>query len=289
MGMAIDHERLLAREFPELEQAWTPRTAMVYALGVGLGHDPLDEGQLAFVYEKALRVLPTFGSVLAGPGLWIREPDTGLDWEHVLHGEQGMEFLAPLPAAGRVRARTRVTGIVDKGTGRGALVYTERTGVDADSGQALFRVTHTSFARNDGGFGGPSGPVRPAHPLPQRAPDLVCDLPTVPQQALLFRLNGDPNPHNADPRAAAEAGFERPILQGLCTYGIAGHAVLRSCCGYDPARLRTLSVRLSAPVVPGETVRTELWVDGAVVSFRSLVPARGVVVLNNGRADLLPA
>jgi len=284
--MAIIYEKLLARQFPEIEQAWSAKDAMVYALGVGFGHDPLDEGQLAFVYEKSLRVAPTFASVLAGPGLWAREPDTGLDWEQVLHGEQGVDFLAPLPVAGRVKARTRVSGIVDKGPGRGALVYTERTGIDCASGEALFRVRHTTFARADGGFGGPSGPLRPAHPLPERAPDIVCDLPTTPQQALLFRLNGDPNPHNADPRSAAAAGFARPILQGLCTYGIAGHAVLRCCCGYDPARLRSLDVRLSAPVVPGETVRTELWVDGEVVSFRSLAAERGAVVLNNGRASV---
>jgi len=284
--MAIDFDTLMNRDFPTVEQRWGPRDAMLYALGVGLGADPLDRGQLRFVYEEGLRVLPTMAAILAYPGLWIREPDTGLDWEHALHSEQGVEFLRPLPVEGAVTAKTRVTGIVDKGPGRGALIYTERTGVDMATGEALFRVFHTTFARRDGGFGGPDGPVRAPHPVPERAPDMVCDLPTFPQQALLYRLNGDPNPHNADPDAAAAAGFPRPILHGLCTYGVAGHAVLRTCCGYDPARLAALHVRLSAPVFPGETIRTELWRDGGTVAFRSTALERGAVVLNNGRADL---
>lgn len=287
--MPIDYDALLARRFPQLEHGYAPRDVMLYALGVGLGFDPLDEAQLGFVYEKGLRALPTMASILAAPGLWAREPDTGLDWEKVVHAEQALEVLAPLPLEATVVARTRVTGIVDKGQGRGALIYTERTGIDKSSGRALFRVQHTAFARADGGFGGPERSARAPHMLPQRDPDAICDLPTVPQQALLYRLNGDPNPHNADPSAAAASGFPRPILHGLCTYGIAGHALLRTCCGYDPARLRSFNVRLTAPVYPGETVRTELWVDGDVVSLRASVPERGVKVLDNGRAQLLPA
>lgn len=284
--MTIDYDHLMSREFPVVEQGFGRRDAVLYALGVGLGEDPVDAGQLRYVYERDLRVLPMMASVLAYPGLWIREPDTGLDWEHVVHGEQGVDFLQPLPPQGTVSAQTRVTGIVDKGEGKGALIYTERTGIDRATGEALFRVFHTSFARRDGGFGGPDGPARPAHRLPERPPDQVCDLATLPQQALLFRLNGDPNPHNADPAAARAAGFDRPILQGLCTYGFAGHAILRACCGYDGDRLAALHVRLSAPVYPGETIRTEIWRDGNTVSFRSLALERQAVVLNNGRAEL---
>lgn len=284
--MPIDYDTLLARRFPELEHSYGPKDVMLYALGVGLGFDPLDESQLAFVYERGLRVLPTMASILAAPGLWAREPDTGLDWEKVVHAEQALEVLAPLPVQGTVVARTRVTGIVDKGEGRGALIYTERTGVDKASGRTLFKVRHTAFARANGGFGGPERSARAPHVLPQRAPDTACDLPTLPQQALLYRLNGDPNPHNADPRAAAASGFPRPILHGLCTYGIAGHALLRSCCDYDPARLRSFDVRLTAPMYPGETVRTELWRDGDVVSLRAIALERGVKVLDCGRALL---
>ena len=286
--MPIDYDSLLARRFPELEHSYGPKDVMLYALGVGLGFDPLDTAQLSFVYEKDLRVLPTMASILCAPGLWAREPDTGLDWEKVVHAEQALEVLAPLPLQATLVARTRVTGIVDKGPGRGALIYTERTGVDKASGRALFKVQHTAFARADGGFGGPERTARVAHTLPSRVPDAVCDLPTIPQQSLLYRLNGDPNPHNADPKAAAASGFPRPILHGLCTYGIAGHALLRTCCDYEPARLRRFDVRLTAPLYPGETVRTELWQDGDVISLRASVLERGIKVLDNGRAELLP-
>ena len=284
--MSIDYNYLKAREFPGGRQAYSERDTMFSGLSIGLGHDPVDERQLRFVYEENLQVVPTMAAVMAYPGLWSREPDTGLDWEHTLHAEQGVEFLKPLPTAGEITAQTRVTGIVDKGEGRGALIYTERTGVDAKSGEKYFRVFHTTFARRDGGYRGPSDPVRDPHPLPDRAPDLVCDLPTIPQQGLFYRLNGDPNPHNADPKAAAVSGFPRPILHGLCTYGIAGHAILRSCCDYDPARMAGLYVRLSAPMFPGETVRTEIWhnAEDKYASFRCIAVERDTVVLNNGKA-----
>lgn len=285
--MPIDYDRLRQRDFGQVSHAYDARDVLTYALGIGLGHDPLDERQLDFVTAERLRVFPTMASILAYPGLWIREPDTGLDWEHALHAEQGMDFLAPLPTSGTVVARTGITGIVDKGQARGALIYTERTGIDPGTNQALFRVRHTTFARRDGGYGGPSDEPRPPHPIPDRQPDEVVDLPTVPQQALLYRLNGDPNPHNAFPQDAATAGFERPILHGLCTYGMAAHAVLRACAGYDSSRLRSLDLRLAAPMYPGETLRTELWsVTGGRVAFRSRVLERDVVVLNNGLAVL---
>lgn len=284
--MTIDADHLLNRRFPEVRHVYDSRDVMLYALSIGVGADPLDERQLRYVYEKDLRVFPTMAATLAFPGLWAREPDTGLDWEKVVHAEQVMEFLRPLPTEGVVVARTRVTGLVDKGAGRGALIYTERTGVDEKSGEALFRVSHTAFARGDGGFGGPRGPVREPHAIPDRAADRSIALGTLPQQALLYRLNGDPNPHNADPKAAHASGFERPILQGLCTYAIAAHAILATCCDYDGDRLAALDVRLSAPVYPGETIVTDIWHDDSVVSFRSRVTERDLVVLDNGCAKL---
>ncbi len=284
--MALDYHRLMSRQFPTVRHKYDRKDVLIYALGIGLGFDPLDEAQLPFVTDEKLQVFPTLAATLAYPGLWIREADTGLDWEHALHSEQGMEFLRPLPVAGEIEATTRVVGIVDKGAGRGALIYTERTGIDVNTGEACFKVRHTTFARNDGGYGGPSDTPRAPHPLPERPPERVVDLPTCPQQALLYRLSGDPNPHNADPDAARAAGFERPILHGLCTYGIAAHAIVRACCGYEGAALRELDVRLAAPVYPGETIRTEIWhaTDSDVVAFRCSAVERNRVVLNNGRA-----
>ncbi len=284
--MAIDYDRLLALKFPEVEHAYIDRDAMLYALGVGLGHDPLDPRQLDFVCETNLRTLPTFATVLGYPGFWARDLDTGIDWLRLVNGEQGVT-LHRLPApAGTVVGRMRIVEAVDKGAGKGALVYSERVISDKATGERIASVTQTTFCRADGGFGGPPRQSPPAHPLPARAPDLVCDLATRPEQALLYRLSGDRNPLHSDPEVAKAAGFPRPILHGLATFGVAGHAVLKSVCGYDPVRLASFAGRFSSPVFPGETVRTEMWVDGSVVSFRAVVRERDIVAMTSGRAEL---
>jgi acyl dehydratase len=191
-----------------------------------------------------------------------------------------------LPAAATVIGRTRVKEIFDKGEGKGALLFSERDVIDQSSGEKLCTLTSTTFLRGEGGFGGPQGPTPEPHPLPDRAPDRAVDMPTLPQAALIYRLSGDPNPLHADPKVAAAAGFPRPILHGLCTFGVAGRAVLRTCCGNDPARLKTMQLRFSAPVFPGETIRTEIWQDGNTLSFRARVAERDLVVLSNGRATI---
>jgi acyl dehydratase len=289
----IDYHALKARPFPELTAAYSARDTMLYALGVGYGYDPTDERQLAFVYEKNLRAAPTMAVVLAYPGFWVKEPDTGIDWVRVLHGEQSIVLHRPLPAQGTVVGRTRVKALVDKGKDKGALVVQERE-LRLDSGEPLATIASLSFARGDGGFSerpgnGPRGgdPAPPAPPAtPDAAPEIVCDLPTAPQAALVYRLSGDTNPLHAEPAVAKAAGFARPILHGLATYGIAGHAILRSCCDYDPQRLRSLAVRFSAPVYPGETIRTEMWRRGNAVQFRARALERDLVVLSHGRAEL---
>jgi acyl dehydratase len=202
----------------------------------------------------------------------------------VVHGEQALMLHKPLPATGTVRARERVLGVVDKGEGRGALIYTERRILDHETGEPVATLNSTSFARADGGFGGPTGPVREPHVLPRTTPDTVVEMPTFPQQALLYRLNADYNPLHSDPEVARKAGYPRPILHGLCTYGVAAHAVLKTYCGYDPARLKAFQVRFSAPVFPGETIAVEMWKVGETVSFRAFVRARDAKVVDNGRA-----
>lgn len=284
--MPIQHDKLLNWNIPEVEQRLTKRDTILYALGVGLGADPCDENQLRFVYEEKLQALPTLAIVLGYPGPWHANPDTGITRSHVVHGEQGFRIVKPLPVEGEVIGKTRVTGVVDKGKDKGALIMTECTVREKASGDVVCTLNSTSFCRADGGFGGPGGPVTTPHKLPDAPPQHVCDLPTLPQAALIYRLSGDYNPLHAVPAYAAKAGFKMPILHGRCTFSIAGHAILKTLCGYDPARFVSMEGRFSSPVYPGETIRTEMWREGSVVSFRATVPARGVTVLNNGRAEI---
>lgn len=283
--MAINYDRLINWDIPEARQSLTKRDTILYALGVGLGADPCDEQQLRYVYEEKLQALPTMAIILGYPGPWHAHGDTGITRSHVVHGEQGFRILKPLPVEGEVTGKSRVTAVMDKGKDKGALVMTENTVRDA-SGAAVCTLTSTTFCRADGGFGGPAGPVATPHEIPDTPPQQVCDLPVLPQAALIYRLSGDYNPLHADPAYAKKAGFKMPILHGRCTFSIAGHAILKTLCGYDPARFIAMEGRFSSPVYPGETIRTEMWRDGNVVTFRATVPARSVTVLNNGRAEI---
>ncbi len=280
--MSLNAERLLNLRIPDSSQSYSELDAMRYAPSLGLGADPLDARQLRFVYERELRVLPSLGVVLAHPGFWPRTLETGLDWVRILHADQSLVLHRPLPGSAVVRGEARVIDVIDKGAGRGALVVCERLISDAASGELLCTSTYTMFCRGDGGFGGPPRQAPTPHPVPEREPDAICDLPTLPQTALLYRLNGDMNPLHADPEVARQAGFERPVLHGLATFGIACHALLRSLCDYEPARLKAMFGRFTAPVYPGETLRTRLWREPGGFSFTVEVIERRVVAINNG-------
>jgi acyl dehydratase len=288
--MPIDYDKLLALKIPEVEHAYTDKDAILYALGLGLGQDPMNEDELAFVYEKNLKALPTLALVLGYSPYWLRNPESGVTWTRVVHGEQAFVLHRPLAPHGHVVGRNRIVEAIDKGEGKGALVFSERQVVDKASGELIATLKQTTFCRADGGFGGPKRETPAPHPIPERAPDLVCDLPTRPEMALIYRLSGDINPLHAEPAFARAAGFPRPILHGLATFGVAGHAILKSVCGYDPARLTAMAGRFSAPVYPGETIRTEMWLDKAsgdrVLSYRSRVVERDIVAINNGRAEV---
>jgi acyl dehydratase len=284
--MPITYDKLMALKIPEVAQAYSEKDAILYALGVGLGRDPMDEHELPFVYEQNLKVLPTFAAVLGWPGFWVRDLDTGIDWVKVVAGEQGLVLHRPLAPRGTAIGRTRVTEIIDKGPGKGALVYSERALFDGESSKKIATVTQTTVCRGDGGFGGPARVAPAVHPIPARAPDLIRDRGTRPEAALIYRLSGDPNPLHADPAVAKQAGFPRPILHGLASFGIACHGILKCLCDHDPGRLKSISGRYSAPVFPGESIRTEMWRDGAIVSFRAHVIERDVIALDNGRCEL---
>jgi acyl dehydratase len=282
--MPIDYQKIKNWPFPDVVQTYGEKDTILYALGVGYGYDPVDEAQLPFVYEGGLKTVPTMPVVLGYPGFWVKDPAAGIDWVRVVHGEQALLLHRPIPVAGTVIGRTRVKAIVDKGPGKGALLIQERSVIDKASGALLATLEQTSFCRGDGGFGGGDEPPPPPPALPDSAPDACCDLPTLRQAALIYRLCADPNPLHAEPAVARAAGYPRPILHGLCTYGVAGHAILKTFCDYEPERLQALSVRFSAPVFPGETIRTEMWKRGSTVLFRSRAIERDVVVLNNGVA-----
>jgi acyl dehydratase len=281
----IDPRKLLAEPLPIVEQTLHWRDCALYALGLGVGLDPMDEADLRYLDQTRLRVQPTMANVMGYPGFWMREPRFGIDALKTVHGEHALRLHRPLPSSGTVRGTSRITGLVDKGEGKGALVYVEREIVDVASGALLATVQQTVFCRGDGGFGG-EGVPRPAHPLPTRAPDDAIELPTSPQAALIYRLSGDYNPLHSDPATARAAGFERPILHGLASFGVVGHGLVKALCGGDPAALLAMAGRFSAPVYPGETLRIDLWHEGTGrAGFRASVPARGVVVMTNGLTE----
>ena len=292
--MAVDHvsyERLLQYKIAEIEHTLTARDTMLYALGVGLGADPMDEKQLRFVYEKNLTALPTMAVILAAPHAWLKKTGSGFGAKSV-HGEQILTIHKPLPVEGALVGVPKLTGVIDKGIengkNRGAVIVTERKVYEKKSGDLVSTLVSTSFCRGDGGFGGPTGAGRQPHAVPETPPRFTCDLPTLPQAALIYRLSGDYNILHSDPSHAQKVGFPRPILHGLCTLGVAGHALLKTLCDYDATRFKSMEVRFSSPVYPGETLRTEMWKNGNEVSFRCTVPAReNIVVLNNGRAVIV--
>ena len=284
--MPLNPDKLLALDIPDVEHTYGPKDCILYALGLGLGQDPTDEQQLAFVYEKHLKVLPTFPVVQGYSAYTFRRPELGITWTHVVHGEHAVRLHAPIAPEGTVIGRSRILDVIDKGAGKGALIYSERRILDKTDGRLLATINQTTFCRADGGFGGAKREAPAPHALPERAPDLSCDLPTRPETALIYRLSGDVNPLHAEPTFAREAGYPRPILHGLATFGVAGHALLKTLCNYDPARLTAMAGRFSAPVFPGETIRTEIWRDGDVVSFRARALERYVIAINNGRAAI---
>jgi acyl dehydratase len=282
--MSLDLDHLYSLRVENMRFSYTDRDTMLYALAVGLGGDPLNEHELPFLFEAhGPRVIPSMAVILTRTNIMLQ---TGADRTKALHGEQRLEFHRQLAPAGELLADARITDVIDKGPGKGALIYYETVARDAGSGEPVFTTGGTSFARADGGFGGPSKVAPQPHEIPQRTPDIVHSVRTRGDQALLYRLTGDRNPLHVDPALAKRAGFKGPILHGLCTYGIACRSVLETVCGYDGSRIRSFDVRFTAPVYPGETIVTSIWTDGPVVSFQCKVAERHVLALNHGKCIL---
>lgn len=281
--MPINYEQLLAMKNLGQRYSYADREAMLYAYAIGMGADPLDEKELAFVNEatataRPLMVVPTFASVAA----WGARPgEMNLNRVMVVDGERDISFHRPLPIAADITADSSVLAMFDKGKDKGAVIQ-HQTVLKSARGEPLATVVTSVFARGDGGFGGPSDGQPEPHQVPTRAPDLALDISTRPDQALIYRLCGDRNPLHSDPEFAKRAGFPKPILHGMCTYGITCRGILQTYADYDPTAFKRHAARFSSPVYPGETVTLQLWRDGDVISFEAKVKARAVTVVKNG-------
>ncbi|QHE84187.1 MaoC/PaaZ C-terminal domain-containing protein [Hydrogenophaga sp. BPS33] len=282
--MPLDYQRLLAHEFPVVEQTYTERDCMLYALSVGFGRDPLAAADLPYVYERDLRVAPTLAVALGFRS--IREAQLGIDYARVVHSEQRLTLHAPLPSAATVLCRTRVAEAVDKGEGRGAILYLERTLHDKATGTHLATSTMAAFCRGDGGFGGPVTQAPAPHALPERAPDRVVSIALPANIALYYRLSGDYNPLHIDPAVAARAGFQRPILHGLQVYGEVAREALLHDAGGDAARFVGIDCRFTGSLYPGDTIDVSFWQQGDALGFRVTPQGRDGVALDNGRIAL---
>jgi 3-hydroxyacyl-CoA dehydrogenase/3a,7a,12a-trihydroxy-5b-cholest-24-enoyl-CoA hydratase len=287
---AADLRALIGYEFTPFTFAYTPRDASLYALGIGCAANPLDAADLPFVYERHLtgfKVFPTFAVVFPSPMIAAllagQVPGLSFDPMLLLHGEQELWLNGALPAAAVMTCAPVISAVYDKG--KGALVVIDVPCTDAD-GVERARNRYSMFIRGLGGFGGERGASSDT-PLPERPPDAIRSEQTQPNQALIYRLSGDDNPLHADPVMAGFAGFERPILHGLCTFGYAARAILRTFGGDDPGHFARMRARFTAPVFPGETLLTEMWdIGGGQIAARVRVAERDLVVLNQGVVDL---
>lgn len=294
--MPIDYDDMMQSGATGLRLSYDEKDVMLYALGVGFMRDPLNKDELPFVYEggggaQALKVVPTFASALPRGIAPIENQrllaKSSLNLMMIVDGERHITFHKPLPAHAELVADEQTIGVYDKGKDHGAVVVQQREVREADGGAPLFTIVSSYFARGDGGFGGPAHGGPELHPVPERAPDLIQECDTRPDQAFLYALSGDRNPLHRDPAFARAVGFPRPILHGLCSYGTACRAILSTVARYQPEQIRQFDTRFSKPVFPGETIVTEIWADGATLSFQASVKERpGTLVLTHGRCVL---
>ncbi|GAA3530724.1 MaoC/PaaZ C-terminal domain-containing protein [Amycolatopsis ultiminotia] len=272
--MPIDPAAAIGADLGELRFAWTQADVLLYHLALGAGTDPLDERELRYTYERDLRVLPTFATVAANLRTFsppaVKFPGVDIDLAKVLHGKQEVELHRPIPVQGKAIARSRLVDVFDKGK---AAVLVQRTEVADEQGAPLWTATSSIFARGEGGFGGERGPSDRIE-WPQREPDAVLEVPTLPQQALLYRLCGDLNPLHADPEFARAAGFDRPILHGLCTYGVVAKAVVDAFLDGDPERVSVFGTKFAGVLFPGERLRVRVWREDGRLLVNATAPER---------------
>lgn len=282
--MPIDLDKVVGKELGPLQQTWTEKDVILYHLGLGAGDPPTDPKELAYVYEGCLKVLPTFGVIPAGEIVRRITEVPGLEFNPMLalHGEQEIECTGPLPVAADSTTTGRIAAVYDK---RKAAVLVVEASTADEKGKRLFTNRFSIFLRGEGGFGGPSGPAG-ENRSPDRPPDHVFETRTLPQLALIYRLSGDNNPLHADPQFAQMAGFDRPILHGLCSFGIACRSIVEGCLDGDVGRLARYQARFRGVVFPGETIRTCVWREGKTLAVAAEAKERSAAVLSNAIIEL---
>jgi len=283
--MPIDLKKAQGGVLPKTTAEWNEDQVILYHLGVGAGYpNQTDPNELQYAYERNLKVLPSFGVVpvfgaLAGIAAM---PGISINFALVLHGEQDIEIHRPIPTRAKVESQGRVAGIYDKG--KAALIVLE-VETKEQGGAPLFTNRFSIFARGEGGFGGEAGPS-PGNAAPDRAPDAVVESPTLPNQALLYRLSGDKNPLHADPEFAKLGGFDTPILHGLCSFGIVCKAVVDKLLGGDVTQVARYQARFAGVVYPGDTIATSMWKDGQKVLISVKNKQRNTPVISNSAITL---
>ena len=281
--MPINYDEIMSMTSENVEISYSDKDSILYSLGVGLGNDPMNMAELKYVYENSQVALPSMATNFQYHSPLLLKAN--INFILVVHGEQKLSFTNPLPVSGDFISNAKVIGCYDKGAGKGAIIDVETTINLKKDNTEICKLVSTTFARGDGGFGGPESPKSEIFKI-EGDPDFVHEIKTKPNQALIFRLSGDYNPLHSDPNFAKTAGFEKPILHGMCTYGIACRSVVESVCEGDAKRLKKFDCRFSSPVYPGETIVTEMWKNGSKVYYQSKVKERDKIVIKNGVSEI---
>ena len=281
--MTINYDEIMNLTSENVEISYSDKDSILYSLGIGLGNDPMNLNELKYVYENSQSVLPSMATNFQYHSPLLLK--TNINFIMVVHGEQRLSITNTLPVSGDFIANAKVIGCYDKGPARGAIIEVETTVKNKKNNEEICKLVSTTFARGDGGFGGPDSPKKEIF-IPDGEPDYVSEVSTKPDQALIFRLSGDYNPLHSDPNFAKAAGFEKPILHGMCTYGIACRSLVNEICENDASKLKRFDCRFSSPVYPGETIITEMWKKDKMIYFNSKVKERDKLVLKNGVSEI---